>query len=394
MTFRLVDKGWGKEFTEALCEDASELRIICPFIKLRALQRLLEHKPKNVQVITRFNLSDIAAGVSDVAALRKLLDVDARVRGVRNLHAKLYLFGGKRAIITSCNLTDAALSQNHELGVVTSDSKAIENCMAYFDKLWRCAGDDLQRDKVDAWDNIVTDHKLGGGRPNGTGFGDFGANIGLVDASPMQMPIVVSDVSQAFLKFLGSSKNRVPLSTSTLEVIRWEGCHWAACYPTGWRPKSVQDGAIIFMGRLTRNPNDIRVFGRAIGMAYRPTRDDATEVDIRRRFWMEGYSRFIRVHHAEFVDGTIGNGISLGKLMDTLKADSFASTKRNFASGEGNTKPRSAYRQQPHVELAAEGLSWLNERLQAAFDLHGKVSLESIEDLDWPDLSTIPSPQS
>ena len=36
---------------------------------------------------------------------------NARVRGVRNLHAKLYIFGESRAIITSCNLTEAALTR-------------------------------------------------------------------------------------------------------------------------------------------------------------------------------------------------------------------------------------------------------------------------------------------
>ena len=82
MTIQLVDGGWGKKLTEALLEDGSELRIICPFIKVRALQRLLRHHPSNVQVITRFNLADFAEGVSDVAALRKLLDADARARGV------------------------------------------------------------------------------------------------------------------------------------------------------------------------------------------------------------------------------------------------------------------------------------------------------------------------
>ena len=142
MTFRLVDGKWDEEFTEALCDDASELRIVCPFIKVGALQRLLRHSPRRVQVITRFNLGDYADRVSDVAALRKLLDADARVRGVRNLHAKLYLFGKKRAIITSCNLTEAALSRNHEFGMVTTDGTIIEKCLEYFDNLWCDAGDD------------------------------------------------------------------------------------------------------------------------------------------------------------------------------------------------------------------------------------------------------------
>ena len=42
----------------------------------------------------------------------------------------------------------------------------------------------------------------------------------------------------------------------------------------------MKDGAVIFLGRLTRDPNDIRVFGRAIAIAYLPGRDDATQADI------------------------------------------------------------------------------------------------------------------
>ena len=395
MTFRLVDERWHKEFTEALCDDASELRIVCPFIKVRALQGLLQHNPRKIQVITRFNLGDFAEGVSDVAALRKLLDADARVRGVRNLHAKLYLFGRKRAIITSCNLTEAALSRNHELGMVTSDKATVEKCLDYFDNLWRLAGNDLLPDQVDAWDRTVTEDWLGGGRPHGTGgFGDFGVDTGIPDVPPAQVPIVVSDASQAFVKFMGLGADRVPPSASILNVIGWEGCHWAACYPTGRRPRSVKNDAIIFMGRLTSNPNDIRVFGRAIGIAYRPGRDDATEADIDQRSWKEERSRYIRVHHAEFVCGTMENGVSLNELMLTLGADSFASTQRNAASGQGNTNPRTAYRQQPHVELSAEGLSWLSGRLQEALETHGKVPRESLDELDWPVPSFMPSPQS
>ena len=154
----------------------------------------------------------------------------------------------------------------------------------------------------------------------------------------------------------------------------------------------MQDDDVIFIGRLTRNPNDTRVFGRAIAMAHRPGRDDATEADIALRPRRQKWPHYIRVHHAEFVDGTLGNGVSLSELMDTLGADSFATTQRNAARGQGNTNPRSAYPRQPHVKLSAEGITWLSERLQTAFDVHGKVSLESIEDLDWPDSSIVLSP--
>ena len=395
MTFRLVDGNWDEEFTEALCDDASELRIICPFIKVGALQRLLRHSPRRVQVITRFNLGDFADRVSDVAALRKLLEVDASVRGVRNLHAKLYLFGKKRAIITSCNLTEAALSRNHELGMVTSDGTIIEKCLEYFDNLWRVAGDDLVLDRVAAWDSTVTDYLLEGGRPHGRGgLGDCGVNTGIIETSPAQVPIVVSASSQAIVKFLGSAKERCQPSDLTIEEIKRSGCHWAVGYPTNRRPRSVHDDAIIFMGRLTRNPNDIRIFGRAIGMAYRAGRDDATVAEIDERPRKERWPHYIRVHHAEFVDGTLGNGVSLYDLMETLGADSFASTQENKALGEGNIDPRSAFPRQPHVRLSSEGLSRLSEWLQEAFEVYGKVSQESLDKLDWPDPSTISPPQS
>ena len=97
------------------------------------------------------------------------------------------------------------------------------------------------------------------------------------------------------------------------------------------------------------------------------------------RPWKEKWPRYIRVHHAEFVAGTMENGVSLNELMDRLGANSFAPTQRNAARGQGNTNPRRAYLQQAAVELSAEGFSWLGERLQAAFDTHGKVPQDTLD---------------
>ena len=116
MTTRPVDKEWSAKFTGAMNDGSSYLRIICSYIKAHTMKRLLSQKPASIRVITRSNLADFAAGVSDVDALRLLLDVNARVRGVRNLHAKLYIFGDSRATIISASLTEATLKRNHESG--------------------------------------------------------------------------------------------------------------------------------------------------------------------------------------------------------------------------------------------------------------------------------------
>jgi HKD family nuclease len=388
---RLVDSGWAKELTEALRSDTSELKIICPFIKTTALDRLLSRHPKSIRVITRFNLGDFAEGVSDIEALRNLLAAGAEVRGVRNLHAKLYLFGKGRAIVTSANLTEAAINRNHEFGMVADDKTIIAACETYFDELWRRGGVNLTPDQIDAWNESVTYHRASGGRPNqGAGLGDFGADAGISQPPPMSLPTVVADAQQAFVKFLGEGDNRVAQTFATVEVIKRAGCHWAVAYPASKRPSGVKEDAVIFIARLTRDPYDIRIFGRAIGMKYMPGRDDATERDIALRPWKNKWPRYIRVYHAEFVAGDIGNGVSLNELMGTLGADAFLPTQRNKERGKGNTDPRKAYRQQAAVQLSPEGLSWVSERLQASFDEHGKVPKDTMDGLDWPDPPVAP----
>ena len=267
----------------------------------------------------------------------------------------------------------------------------IRKCLAYFDNLWQRAGNDLQRDQVTVRDHTVTDPGLRGGRPDkATDLGAFGNDAGVAGPSLAKVPTVVPDATQAFVKLLGRSDDRISLSGSTIEEIMRGGCHWAVAYPAKKRPRSVRNGAVIFMGRLTRDPNDIRVFGRAIGMKYEPGRDDASADDIALRPWKENWSRYIRVHNAKFVAGTMENGISLNALMDTLSERSFASTQRNADRGEGNTNPRLAFQQQPAVELSNDGLLWLDERFQAAIEAHGEVLQETLDQLDWPDSSIIP----
>ncbi len=55
MSFRLVDSGWAQVLADAVTADGSRLRLVCPFIKKTAVQRLLARgKPRSIQVITRY----------------------------------------------------------------------------------------------------------------------------------------------------------------------------------------------------------------------------------------------------------------------------------------------------------------------------------------------------
>lgn len=372
MTLRLVDGGWSAELGEALKADTSVLRLISPFIKLGALERLLAFSPQSVQVITRFNLDDFASAVSDIAALRRVLAAGGQVRGIRNLHAKLYLFGASRAIVTSANLTAAALDRNQEFGAVTQDPASVASCRAYFDKLWQL-GAVLQPAQLDAWEQAVRQRRAAGVQAgSGASLGDFGADAGLPPA-PITTAIPAADASQAFVKLLGESNSRVLASCPTVEEVERAGCHRVLAYPERKRPRSVQDGALMFIGRMTKRPADIMVFGRALGQAYVPGRDDATDADKALRAWRSKWSRYIRVDQPEFVAGVLANGVSLNALIGELGVNAFVSTKRRAAAGETRINPRRAYGQAPQVELSPEGLAWLRDQLQQAFDAHGVV---------------------
>ncbi len=394
MTFRVVDKNWETEIADALRRDSDQLRIVCPFIKAPTLARILSLRLGAIRVITRFNLADFAEGVSDIAALRMLLDAGAAVRGIRDLHAKLYVFGSTRAIVTSANLTEAGLCRNHEFGVLTGDTAAVEHCIVYFDNLWQRGGSDLRHDRLEEWSRTVDRHLASGGRSGrASGLGDHGSDAGLVEPPRAGPAPFFADAPQAFVKFLGEGSDRVPVTWPTLDEVRWAGCHWVLAYPAAGRrrPTGVVNDAVMFISRLVKGP-DIRVFGRAIALKHEQGRDEATLADIEQRPWKSRWPLYIRVHHAEFVAGNMENGVSLRELMGALGADSFASTQRNAARGHGNTDPRRAFMQQPAVKLSNEAFQWLNERLGQAFDDHGRVPRHDLEQLDWPELPNRPGP--
>jgi hypothetical protein len=397
LTLRLVDAGWGGELSAALKADPAELRIICPFIKQRALRRLMAEEPRAIRVITRFSLADFAAGVSDIPALRMLLGAGAQVRGIRHLHAKLYLFGRSRAVVTSANLTTAALDRNEEFGAVMDIPDDIASCSTYFEGLWSRAGPDLSREQLDRWEAIVTQHLALGARPaealrlpdfgtqgaSDTGLGSAAGPVAL-RGSLNRPPPAVGEAGQVFVKFLGTAKEREPLSYDILAEVKRAGCHWALAYPSTQRPRVVNDGDLMYIARLTRDPNDMRIFGRAIGMRYVPGRDDASAGEIESRPFKAQWSRYVRVHNAAFVAGPLGHGVSLKELIPELGERAIASTQEHAEKGSGNVDPRAALKRKAAVRLSSEGAAWVSAKLQEAFDLYGTIPQSVLDTLDWP----------
>lgn len=238
--FHLVDSGWKAIINKAAKQsNQAKLRIICPFIKKRVIENLVQKaRPSDIQIITRFNLLDFFNGVSDIAALQFLLKSGAQIRGIRNLHAKLYLFGESQVIVTSANLTDAALSRNHEFGFIADDEQIISHCHNYFDDLWNKAGSNLSLAQTDQWDKKVTEQLAKGAKPSSIAdLGDEGVEADQTTIPPLESPPWVADANQAFVKFFGVSNDREDLSLPVIEEVKRAGCHWACTYPNNKRPR-------------------------------------------------------------------------------------------------------------------------------------------------------------
>jgi PLD-like domain len=382
---RLVRSGWRTELSDGLAVAQGSVRVVSPFIKRSAAQHLLNgNSPPDLRIVTRYKLADFAEGVSDLAALRSLLGHGARIRGIAGLHSKLFLFGSSRALVTSANLTKAGLESNHELGIVATDESIVDGCAEYFDDLWEQGATDLAMKRVEDWEDKVRSHLARFPRRATRGLPDEGEKIQKADQAP-PFPPALAESGQAFVKFFGESHRRAPRSQSIPASLQRSGCHWACTYPNGKRPRIVKDNATMFMAWLVEDPADIMIFGRGRGMRYREGRDDASPADVALRPWRKNWPHYIRVSEAEFIDGSLAEGVSLNELMDDLGPNSFVVTKANSLAGTGNTNPRRSYGQQPAVRLSAEGAEWLHNGLETAFESQGRLGEDTMDGLDWPE---------
>jgi hypothetical protein len=374
--FRLISEAWEGELVAARRAHPSGLRIVCPFVQKATLQRIVrEGAAKTIELITRFDLNGFDQGVSDLEALNAVLEAGGKVRGVRGLHAKLYLFGNARVIATSANVTDAAMRRNHEFGFAASDPAIVATCEEYFERLWKLAGADLTKAKLKEWQKILEARRVANPAKRKNSLPDFGAKV--VAESPFVTTTTraQSFANQAFVKFSGTGNNKASRDLKTDDVVAESGANWAFTYPSSIHPRQVKDGDVLYLGRLVYGPDDLMIFGKAVGREHRDDVDVASAKEIALRPWKEHWANYVRVHDARFVDGTLDDGVSFRAMMEAMKSDSFASTQRHAAAGKGNTDPTIAYNRKPGMLLSDRSRAWIDERLEEKLRRLGEIDL-------------------
>lgn len=111
-------------FFSLVKESKNNIYLCAPFIKKEIVDKILENKKDGIEmvVITSANLSNFLCGSLDISAIKELIKQGVTVRNYQKLHAKIYIFDRKKALVTSANLTNNALYHNYEYGVLIDDN--------------------------------------------------------------------------------------------------------------------------------------------------------------------------------------------------------------------------------------------------------------------------------
>ena len=146
-----IQPPWENYFFSKVLEVQKSLFISSPYIKFPVASLLCEilqskqNSTVSVQILTRIRISDLIAGTSDLEAFEKLVrladtfGLDVAVKCMANLHAKVYIFDGHSAIVTSSNLTESGLKSNVEYGIEVTDQVAIRQILDDMSVYWGTA---------------------------------------------------------------------------------------------------------------------------------------------------------------------------------------------------------------------------------------------------------------
>jgi phosphatidylserine/phosphatidylglycerophosphate/cardiolipin synthase-like enzyme len=131
------------EFRASVESAKKEIWIVSPWIT-HLIPEIEEIAPKGVKfkIITRIDKKDIGTQSFDENIARRLISLGrGSIKKLNSLHAKMVIVDGKKAIISSANITRAGLGDddaeivNYEAGVVVQ-GKYVKDAITFFDAMW------------------------------------------------------------------------------------------------------------------------------------------------------------------------------------------------------------------------------------------------------------------
>lgn len=127
---KIIFKDHCQVFMNNLKLTNNSLTLVAPFFTADMAYQIVESVNKNIQIIliTRLDFESIQRGYFDLNAIKILREKFPKIRVYisKYLHAKIYVFDNKCALITSSNLTMAGLNRNIEYGIFLDNDPHIE----------------------------------------------------------------------------------------------------------------------------------------------------------------------------------------------------------------------------------------------------------------------------
>jgi len=117
---------WEKELIDHAKTVQNSIILVCPFIKLPIIKKLLAALPEqnrlNIKILTRFTTQVFTQGSSDLGVFDIMINYasknfDVSIYRLDNVHAKIFLFDEREMFLTSSNLSYSGLNLNFEIAV-------------------------------------------------------------------------------------------------------------------------------------------------------------------------------------------------------------------------------------------------------------------------------------
>ena len=124
-----LSRDWRHQLGDLIRNSDEEIFVAVPYISKDGIEFVLScltdqmRASGNLLIITDLSPMPICQGSTDPSAIRAFIEAlsSSKVYHLPKLHAKIYVSGVKKAIVTSGNLTRGGLYSNYEYSVYTSD---------------------------------------------------------------------------------------------------------------------------------------------------------------------------------------------------------------------------------------------------------------------------------
>lgn len=134
---KLIRSPWDDTFFDLLLDCHHYLQITSPYVKAGLVNQTLSRKNPDlkIELVTSLKVNDFYQKSSDLSAIKNLIETNNSAYRNQSLHAKIYIFDKRKALITSGNWTFGGLTRNYEYGVLIDEVSVVTDIVNDFEQL-------------------------------------------------------------------------------------------------------------------------------------------------------------------------------------------------------------------------------------------------------------------